>query len=290
MDKPPLQLIVVLGLSGSGKTTAIKALKDRGVFCIDNLPTALIGQLIEQVRQSGSPLNRVALCLEVRSEAERDQLATLFEELRQGDLAFELLYLVADAPTLTRRFQETRSTHPLADRYPVLEEAIAQEKALLDALRPFATHELDTTEFTVHDLRRRIGEILPLDGNQPLLHVGLVSFGFKHGLPHEADMVVDARFLPNPYFVPELKEHTGLEAAVARYVLDSEDATTFLTYLKGMLDFLLPRYHREGKAYFTLAVGCTGGHHRSVAIVEALASYLHERGIPLTTRHRDLER
>lgn len=289
MDKPPLQLIVILGLSGSGKTTAIKALKDRGVFCIDNLPTALIGQLIEQANQPGSPLDRVALCLEVRSERDRDGLATLFEELRQGDLAFELAYLFANPATLTRRFQETRSTHPLADRYPILEEAIDAERALLDSLRPFATHEVDTTELTVHDLRRRIGEILPVDGNHAL-HVGLVSFGFKHGLPHEADMVVDARFLPNPYFVPELKEHTGLEEAVARYVLDSDDTTTFLAQIEGMLDFLVPRYQQEGKAYFTLAVGCTGGHHRSVAIVEALASYLQGRAIPLTIRHRDLQR
>jgi UPF0042 nucleotide-binding protein len=289
MGKAPLQLIVILGLSGSGKTTAIKALKDRGVFCIDNLPTALIGQLIEGAQQPGSPLERVALCLEVRSEGDRDGLATLFEELRQGDLAFELVYLFATAATLTRRFQETRSTHPLADRYPVLEDAIPAEGALLDPLRPFATHEVDTTRLTVHDLRRRIGELLPLDGKHPL-HMGLVSFGFKHGLPYEADMVVDARFLPNPYFVPELKDHTGLEAAVAGYVLDSAEATTFLAQIKGMLDFLLPRYQHEGKAYFTLAVGCTGGHHRSVAIVEALASYLEGRGVPLTTRHRDLER
>jgi len=289
MDKPPLQLIVILGLSGSGKTTAIKALKDRGVFCIDNLPTALIGQLIEQARQAGSPLERVALCLEVRSEADRDGLATLFEELRDGDLTFDVVYLFATAATLTRRFQETRSTHPLADRYPVLEEAIVAEAALLDPLRPFATHEVDTTRLTVHDLRRRISELLPLDGDHPL-HVGLVSFGFKHGLPYEADMVMDARFLPNPYFVPELKDHTGLETEVARYVLDSAESATFLSHLKGMLDFLLPRYRHEGKAYFTLAVGCTGGHHRSVAIVEALASYLQGREIPLTTRHRDLER
>ena len=289
MGKQPLQLIVILGLSGSGKTTAIKALKDRGVFCIDNLPTPLIGQLIEGAQQPGSPLERVALCLEVRSEGDRDALATLFEELRQGDLPFELIYLYATTPTLTRRFQETRSTHPLAERYPVLEEAIAAEAALLDPLRPFATHEIDTTPLTVHDLRRRIIEVLPLEGPPPL-HVGLVSFGFKHGLPYEADMVVDVRFLPNPYFVPELRDHTGLEAPVAHYVLDAADAATFLTHLKGMLDFLIPRYQHEGKAYFTLAVGCTGGHHRSVAIVESLASYLQGREVPLTIRHRDIER
>ncbi|HBB40916.1 MAG: RNase adapter RapZ [Nitrospirae bacterium CG18_big_fil_WC_8_21_14_2_50_70_55] len=289
MDKAPLQLIVILGLSGSGKTTTIKALKDRGVFCIDNLPTTLIGQLIDGAQQPGSPLRHVALCLEVRSAADRDGLTTLFEELRQGQLAFELVYLFAALPTLTRRFQETRSTHPLADRYPLLDDAIAHEAALLDPLRPFATHEIDTSELTVHDLRRRIGEILPAEGHHTL-HVGLVSFGFKHGLPHEADMVVDARFLPNPYFVPELKDHTGLEAPVARFVLDSADTTAFLTHLERLLDFLLPRYQHEGKAYFTLAIGCTGGHHRSVAIVEALAGYLQGRSIPLTTRHRDLER
>ncbi|RMF81512.1 MAG: RNase adaptor protein RapZ, partial [Nitrospirae bacterium] len=178
---------------------------------------------------------------------------------------------------------------PLAERHPLLEEAIAAEAALLAPLRPYATHEVDTSHLSVHDLRRRVDELLPSEA-RPELHVGLLSFGFKHGLPYEADTVVDVRFLPNPYFVPELRDHTGLEPAVAEYVLRAPDAQAFLRRLEELLEFLLPRYRREGKAYFTFAVGCTGGRHRSVAIVEALAARLRAQGQPLTVRHRDIDR
>jgi UPF0042 nucleotide-binding protein len=283
------QIIAILGLSGSGKTTAVKALRDRGVFCIDNLPTPLISQFIDQCRQPNSRLHQVGLCLEVRSAEDCRDLAAVFGELQSGGLPLDVIYLFADEETLIRRFKETRSTHPLAPHHPLLEDAIAAEASLLVPLRPFATHEIDTSHLSVHDLRHRLTALLPLD-HGPQLHVELLSFGFKHGVPYEADTVLDVRFLPNPYFVPTLRDHSGNEEEVARFVLDHVDSQAFLGHLRGLIDFLLPRYRQEGKAYFTLAIGCTGGRHRSVAIVNALASHLRSQGVPFTTRHRDLDR
>ena len=289
MPVQPLQIVVILGLSGSGKTTAVKALRDRGVFCIDNLPPSLISQFIDQCRQPSSHLHRVGLCLEVRSAEDRRNLAEVLEELRDGGLPCEVVYLYADNETLVRRFKETRSTHPLAEHHPRLEDALAAESELLAPLRPLATHEIDTSHLSVHDLRHRLTALLPLDGDATL-HVELLSFGFKFGVPYEADTVLDVRFLPNPYFVPELRDHSGEEESVARFVLDQADTQTFLGHLRAFLDFLLPRYRQEGKAYFTLAIGCTGGRHRSVAIINALAGYLAHLAIPFTIRHRDLAR
>jgi len=289
MPVQPLQIVVILGLSGSGKTTAVKALRDRGVFCIDNLPPPLISQFIEQCRQPSSRLHRVGLCLEVRSEEDRRDLMAILEELRHSGSPCDVVYLYANEETLIRRFKETRSTHPLAEHTPLLEDAIAEESDLLAPLRPLATHEIDTSHLSIHDLRNRLAALLPLDG-AAALHVELLSFGFKHGVPYEADTVMDVRFLPNPYFVPELRDHSGEEEAVARFVLDQTDTQAFLGHLRSFLDFLLPRYRTEGKAYFTLAIGCTGGRHRSVAIINALARHLENQGIPFTTRHRDLDR
>jgi UPF0042 nucleotide-binding protein len=289
MTVPSLQIIVILGLSGSGKTTAVKALRDRGVFCIDNLPTPLISQFIEQCQQPNSRLHQVGLCLEVRSTEDCRDLTAVFAELHDGGLPLVVIYLYADHEILIRRFKETRSTHPLAASHPLLEDAIAAESDLLLPLRSFASHEIDTSHLSIHDLRHRLAALLPLDQG-PKLHVELLSFGFKHGVPYEADTVLDVRFLPNPYFVPALRDHSGEEDEVARFVLDHADTQAFLGHVRGLIDFLLPRYHQEGKAYFTLAIGCTGGRHRSVAIVNALARHLRSQDIPFTTRHRDLDR
>lgn len=280
----PMRLVIVTGVSGAGKSTALKALEDVGFYCVDNMPLPLFSRFCELLADEG--IGQAALGLDAREGAFLDQYAETFTELRRKGHHLEVLFLDASDDVLVRRFSETRRRHPFAGED--LREGIVRERELLRGLREEAGAVMvDTANLNVHQLKGVIQERYRQTSD--VLGVTLLSFGFKHGLPAEADVVLDVRFLPNPYFVEALSASTGEEAAVASFVLDNADASEFLDRAESLLTFLLPRAEREGKAYLTLAVGCTGGRHRSVAVVQELARRLPKR-YPLTVRHRDLGR
>lgn len=299
MSEPRTLVVVVTGLSGAGKSTALHALEDLGFFCIDNLPTAVALPTLEACEQGG--VARVALGLDVRVRAFFEHVGEVMDAVRAGgrrELA--VLFLDASDEALLRRFSSTRRPHPLSTAAtagseraaPAVLDGIRIERERLASLRARATIVIDTTRLDVHGLRRRIIEELgPGAGARPRLRPRVVSFGFKYGAPVDADLVLDVRFLRNPYFVEALKERPGTEAEVRDYVLGDPDSTGFLDRAGALLVFSVPRYEREGKSYLTIAVGCTGGRHRSVVIAELLAERLAgELGLEVEVVHRDVDR
>ena len=261
-------IIVITGMSGSGKSTAIRALEDAGWFCIDNLPAPLL----MKVTELGEARDLLAFVVDVREGQFLKDAPRAIEEARRAGHKVEVLFLDSSDDALTRRYSETRRRHPLSGAGSVA-EGIARERGALQELREQAEHVVDTSSLTVHELRR---QVMARFGNtsHTQLSLSVMSFGFKYGVPSNADMVLDVRFLPNPFFVPELKAFTGREPNVAAFVLDRPDSAVFLDKTYEMLEFLVPRYQREGKSYLTVAIGCTGGKHRSVAIAHALTQRL----------------
>jgi UPF0042 nucleotide-binding protein len=284
----PLRAIVVTGLSGSGKSTALKVLEDLGFYCIDNLPVALMPRFLELWQSSREDVGRVALGVDVRERRFPQDFPRVFDELRGTGVALEVIYLEASDDVIVRRFSETRRPHPAAEGGTVA-DGIRRERAALRDVRELADRIVDTSAFTVHELRAALRELLEKT-DAATMTVSLVSFGYKYGLPTDADIVLDCRFLPNPFFVEELRPKTGIDPEVAAYVLARPDAQELLGHVLALLDFALPRFQREGKSYLTIAVGCTGGRHRSVALVEALRDRLAGRGHRVLVRHRDVER
>lgn len=281
------RIVVVTGLSGSGKSTATKVFEDIGYFCVDNLPSVLLPKIVDLVSDVQGESPRIALVADVRGRKFLPDFARVIEELRQRRHDVHILFLDAWDDVLLIRFSETRRTHPLAVKGGA-KEAIRREREMLSPLREMADTVLNTSQYTVHQLRDIIIRRFR-DGEGPGLRVGILSFGYKYGIPLEADMVVDVRFLPNPNFIARMKHRTGLDPEVRRYVLKQRATRTFLTKLTSFLQFLLPLYTKEGKAYFTLGVGCTGGRHRSVAVAEALRRMLPEPVAPIVV-HRDISR
>ena len=279
-----MRIVVVTGVSGAGKSTALKALEDAGFYCVDNLPLPLLSTFVELLAQGGEA-DQAALVVDAREGEFLRGYHEAFEKLRADGHVCEILFLDASDDILVRRFSETRRKHPLSG--DDLREGIGHEREILRGLREEATGVVDTGHLNVHQLKGVIQERYRRSAD--VLAVTLLSFGFKHGLPAEADIVLDVRFLPNPYFVETLSAATGEDAQVAAFVLDNADAREFLEKTSALLQFVLPRAEREGKAYLTVAVGCTGGRHRSVAVVQELAKGLPKRH-PLTVRHRDLAR
>jgi len=283
-----LRLVVVTGLSGSGKSTAIHVLEDLGFYCIDNLPIALIPRLVELWETSRDEVRRVALGIDVRARHFLAEFPRVFDELRAQDVALEVLYLEASDDVLVRRFSETRRPHP-ADQGGGIADGIRREREKLHGLRELADRILDTSAFTVHEFRSALRDLV--DRPEPgTMTIGLLSFGYKYGLPTDADLVLDCRFLPNPFFVEGLRDKTGSDPAVADYVLGRDETQEFVKRLVDLLAFTLPRYRREGKSYLTIALGCTGGRHRSIVLVEELRRRLQEGGHRVLVRHRDAER
>ena len=283
-----LHLVIVTGLSGSGKSTAIRVLEDLGFYCIDNLPVALIPRFVELWETSREEVRRVALGIDVRERHFLDEFPRVFEEVRAKGVELEVIYLEASEEVLVRRFSETRRPHP-AGEGGSLAEGIRRDVERLRGLREIADRILDTSALTVHELRAALRDLIERTGGA-LLTVSLVSFGYKHGLPTDADLALDCRFLPNPFFVEELRNKVGTEPAVADYVLRREETQEFLGRVVELLEFTLPRYQREGKSYLTIAVGCTGGRHRSVVLVEELRRRLQDGGHRVLVRHRDVDR
>lgn len=282
---PGRDIVVITGMSGSGKSTAIRALEDDGYFCIDNLPSQLLPKVTEL---AGPEVQRLALVMDVREGNFLAHAPKALDEARRAGHAVQVLFLDASDEALIRRYQETRRRHPLAPRGTVA-DGIARERAALKDLRESAQHVLDTSALTVHQLKSEVHTRFGGEASTRLA-LSVVSFGFKNGVPPQADLVFDARFLPNPFFVPELKALTGHDPKVAAYVLDRPEAWEFLDKLVDLVTFLLPRFQREGKSYVTVAIGCTGGRHRSVALVQALADRLKDTGVTAQRWDRDLEK
>ena len=284
----PLHAVVVTGLSGSGKSTALRVLEDLGFYCVDNLPVALLPRFVELWESSREEVHRVAFGIDARERLFHGGFEAAFDEIRRLGVRLEVMYLEASDEVLVRRFSETRRPHPGAPGGTV-EDGIRRERDALRALREVADRIVDTSALTVHELRAALRDMLArLD--TPALTVSLVSFGYKYGLPTDADLAFDCRFLPNPFFVDELRSKTGLDPAVTDYVLKRDDTQELLQHVEALLTFALPRYQREGKSYLTIAIGCTGGRHRSVTLVEELRKRLEAAGVRVLVRHRDVER
>lgn len=282
-----LHLVVVTGMSGAGRSTALRLLEDLGYFCVDNLPPALAPQLVELLGVD-QELDRIGLGVDVRTGAFLENAGEVLDSLTQGGHRVEVIFLEASDESLVRRFSETRRAHPLAPGGD-LQQAIRRERERLGPLRARARHIIDTTQLSVHELRRSLVDYIARRDGHAHMVTRVVSFGFKYGLPVDADLVFDLRFLPNPHFLPELKPLSGMDAPVADFVFRHAEAREMLDDLSRMMQRLLPSYEREGKAYLTIGVGCTGGRHRSVAMAEALGSRLRgDRAIRV--EHRDVEK
>jgi RNase adapter protein RapZ len=266
-----LEIVVITGMSGAGRSTALHGLEDLGFFCVDNLPPPLAPQLVEQVVRGGE-IRRIGLGMDVRTGATLEGVGEVLDTLARGGHQVQVLFLDCADQALVRRFSETRRAHPLAAGGDLV-QAIQRERERLGPLRARADHVLDTTHRSVHDLRQALTALVA-DGAAGRMITRLVSFGFKYGLPVDADLVFDLRFLPNPHFVDDLRPHTGTDPRVARFVLEAPETVELLGDLVPLLERLIPRYEREGKAYLTVALGCTGGRHRSVAMAEEMARRL----------------
>jgi UPF0042 nucleotide-binding protein len=280
--------VIITGLSGAGRSQAANELEDLGWFVIDNLPVELIPKVVELVTAPGSTTPRVALV--VGSGAYHEDLVPALAALRASGGRVRQVYLEAADEVLVRRYEGNRRRHPLLVPGEGLAEAIERERALLESVRAEADVVLDTSQLNVHELRNRILDLFGDDAPEAGMQTRIVSFGYKHGLPLDVDMVLDCRFLPNPHWIEELRPNTGLHDDVARYVLGQEAAKGFLEQFDALLDLLLPAYVAEGKSYLTIAFGCTGGRHRSVAIAEEVANGLRRRGFAPTVVHRDLSK
>ena len=282
------QYVVITGMSGAGRSTAADTLEDSGWFVIDNLPPALIGKVSELVGRPGSETERVALVSGRGGGEYVSELSEAIEHLRSTGADVRMLFLDASDESLVRRFENTRRRHPLATEGVV--EGITRERELLEAIKAQADVVVDTTDLNVHQLRDRLLDLFERDDPALGMKTSLVSFGYKNGLPLDVDLVFDCRFLPNPHWVDELRPLTGLDGPVRDYVLGQPETAEFLERLDHLLELLLPAYRREGKAYLSIAVGCTGGRHRSVVLAEELATRIERLGFKPTVQHRDVNR
>jgi UPF0042 nucleotide-binding protein len=282
------EYLILAGMSGAGRSTAAATFEDRGWFVIDNLPPALIGKVAELTSQAGAEYERVCLVAGRGGYEGIAELAPEIRRLQSTGARVRVVYLDAADDVLVRRYEGTRRRHPV-EADGVL-SAIRQEREMLEELRNESDVVVDTGEMNVHELRDRLIELVDRGDPEAGMQTALVSFGFKHGLPLDVDLVFDCRFLPNPHWVPELRPLTGLDAPVREYVLQSAEALDLLDRLDNLFELLLPAYVREGKSYLSIAIGCTGGHHRSVVISEELADRIRARGYLPIVRHRDIER
>jgi UPF0042 nucleotide-binding protein len=284
-----MRIIIITGLSGSGKSTAVRAMEDEGFFCLDNLPVKLFPTFIDLVDNYKDRVRNVALVMDIRGGDFLKGYEEVIQEISESGHTVDILFLDATDEVLIRRFSETRRRHPALESGSV-SEGIRFEREQLAGLHSLATIIIDTSELNVHQLREMI--IARVKGEQGAreMTVHLLSFGFRYGIPLDSDIVQDVRFLPNPHFVPELKKFSGLDPQVRDYVLEQSETRGFMDKLKGMLDFLMPLYRREGKSYLTISVGCTGGRHRSVVIVEELKDFMAGKGVVIKVTHRDAEK
>ncbi len=282
-----LDIIVVTGLSGSGKSVVIRALEDNGFYCIDNLPVVLIPKFIDLCQGYREGIKRIALGIDLRERLFLQSWPEVLTELRVAGHRVEVLFLDAADEVLLRRFSETRRPHPLAGEGSI-QEGIVRERKALEGMRALADKIIDTSDFNVHELKREVEQYYSQSPRKMSLFMN--SFGYKYGIPHDTDMIVDVRFLPNPFFINGLRAKNGLEPDVKEFVLKREETHVFLDRLYSLLEFVLPQYEREGKSSLTLALGCTGGKHRSVVLVEELKKRLDQERFRIHVKHRDIDK
>lgn len=284
-----MNTIIVTGLSGSGKSEAMNIFEDMGYYCIDNMPPILISKFKELRRHTLEEKENLALGIDIRGYKFFEDFEAIEELLRSDEGEVKILFLEAKDEILVRRYKMSRRSHPLSSNQTVL-EAIQQEKELLLPLRKKADHIIDTSETDIHTLKEKLSKFFRVGEEKKSIHLIINSFGFKHGIPIDSDLVFDVRFLPNPYYIPELKEKTGDEKDVQDYVMNSKTSEEFLRRLQEMMDFLIPNYMQEGKTQLVVAIGCTGGKHRSVTIANKLYEYLQGREYKVSIHHRDSKR
>lgn len=281
-----MKVVIVSGISGSGKTTFLKALEDTGVFCVDNLPLILLQKFLEVYESTGGKIAKCAFVVDIREREFFEGGRDVLKQIKETHEA-ELIFLESSDETLLRRFKETRRAHPLYAT-PNIQEALTREREQVRWIKNMADRVIDTSQFTTNSLRNFV--IRSYGQDEKRMKINLVSFGYAHGIPAEADIVLDVRFLPNPHFVEGMRERTGLAPDVAAYVKSNELFPRFFQMLVDMFDFLIPLYEREGKSYLTLSIGCTGGRHRSVAVVSALEEQLGMMDLKVTVQHRDIDK
>ena len=285
-----MQFVIVSGLSGAGKSTTASFLEDLGFYVVDNMPAPLIPKFAELCMAGPGRYDRVALVTDIRGGQTFDGLFAALEELHQMGCAYKILFVEATVETIIKRYKETRRMHPLADTSRTLDEAVRQERTVLAPVRQRAEYIIDTSNLSTAKLR---GEVLRLFGDgaaAPAMSVSVISFGYKYGIPLEADLVFDVRFLPNPFYIAELRPQTGLDEGVYNFVFGYQQTKDFMAHLEGLIGFLLPQYEAEGKTVLVIGIGCTGGQHRSVAITRALADFIKRKGYAATENHRDMTR
>ncbi len=285
-----MEFLIVTGLSGAGKTRAINALEDIGFYCADNIPPQLIPTFYELSRQAKGSLSRVAVVTDIRGGDMFSTLSETLDKMKEEEKEYKILFLDADEATLVRRFRETRRKHPLADNcLGSLEQAVSLEREALRQVRERADFIIDTSFLSPSQLKERVSSLFLGDASDALM-IHCVSFGFKYGIPAEADLVFDVRCLPNPFYVEELKNLTGLDEPVREYVMKWDQTKGFVTRFFSLIDYMMPLYCNEGKSQLVIAVGCTGGHHRSVTLAQLLYNHLVEKNLRASVNHRDIQK
>ena len=283
-----LNIIIITGLSGSGKSTAIDALEDAGYFCVDNMPVLLLPKFLELRSGSASEVYKLALCMDLREKEFVENYQDIFEQLRQESCNLEILFLEASEEVLLQRFSQTRRLHPVSKSNSLLDN-IRAEKKLLKGLKRISDKIIDTSHHTIHQLKDVVVQHANRSTTTKIMRINLVSFGFKYGIPLEADLLIDVRFIPNPFFIPELQKLDGKHARVQQFVEKCPETRQFLEKYIALLEYLFPLYKKEGKSYVTLGVGCTGGRHRSVTIAERIVDHFKNLNWEITLIHRDIE-
>ena len=281
-------LIIITGMSGAGRTEAMHTFEDMGYFCIDNLPPSLLGNLVSLAGLNSGSLRKLAIVCDLRAKEFFGELTGEIVKLGESGLSHTMIFLDASDEVLLSRFKASRRRHPLCDGGMTITTGIRKEREMLKDARQMADYILDTSTMRAQEMRSRIHALLNTDNEEQDMGVNVYSFGFKHGAPTDADIVMDVRFLPNPYYVSELKTKTGKDKAVRDYVLERQETKDFLERWYALLDNVMPGYVQEGKQYLSIAIGCTGGQHRSVALTEATGKYLSQKGYRVNTTHRDL--
>ncbi|MEA4921298.1 MAG: RNase adapter RapZ [Clostridiaceae bacterium] len=285
-----MDCLIISGMSGAGKSLTVDVLEDIGYYCVDNMPVTLIPRFAELFMDSSAKYKRVAFVVDVRSEGDFERLFSTMDELRLTGVKCSILFLDCSDESLLNRYKETRRRHPLDTYGKGIVEALAEERRLLEEVKARADYLIDTTVLSSAGLRSHLMNMFCEDGGKKVMVISINTFGFKYGIPHESDMVFDVRFLKNPYYVPELRDKNGMDKDVYEYVFNSSSANIFAQRLFEMLDFLIPLYIREGRTSLVVSIGCTGGHHRSVALGEKLYSDLYDRGHNVIIRHRDIQK
>jgi RNase adapter protein RapZ len=281
------KIVIITGTSGSGKSIAIAAFEDAGFYCVDNMPVELLPKFLELPIKSNSEIKGLAFVMDLREKNFLKSYPSIFEEIRRKEYPFEIIFLDAEETILIKRYSQTRRHHPLTQGKTLL-EGIHEEKKLLAPLKASASQIIDTSDYNIHDLKSAIFNIAQHSIESVPMQIHITSFGFKHGIPHSADLIIDVRFLKNPYFVPALKDLDGKNNEVKNFVLKNDTTQIFLNKFLDLIDFLIPLYRIEGKAYLTVAVGCTGGQHRSVVVADILYDHIQQPDRTVYINHRDI--